>query len=128
MAVPIMSVPRTLALVRKQIEALKIRPDLEKGMPFPRAALEALRDRLVEIDTRQEQAKKSVVPLTRLLQETAFLVRESAMKNVTHLETSLGRYAAELASFGGRPLKGTHASPAAEGAAPDASASAKPHP
>lgn len=109
-----------LALARKQIEGLRGRSEVAKGLPFSVGAIEALLGQILELDGKQELAKKVVLPLTVEIQAKAFELQERVTRNIAAIQARFGKYAQEVEVAGGTPLRGTHRPPKRASGSPEA--------
>ncbi len=88
---------------RKQIEGIKSRPDLEKGLVKPLATVEAQFAMLAEAIKAQDELKKAAVVATEAVRKAAFELRVSVRSNIQVAVRRRGRYNPDLVLLGGKP-------------------------
>ena len=116
---------KAVSLGRTQVEGLKGRPDLEKGLPFTGAAIEGKLTLVSKYAEAIERLKKAITTARLALRKADFDVRESARANIAVAGTIVGRYSKDLAVLGGKPL-GEHRSAKSDKASTGTSASPAP--
>ena len=100
------SIADAIALLRAQIEGLKSRAELQKGLPKPLAELEAHLATLVTADTLRATLEREAALATEAAYQAAFEGRSAARRNIKAVARRHGKYSPDLLALGGKPRKG----------------------